>query len=124
MASTQSVKNLSQISKNDDKPSAVYKKQIEILERKIRTLEKENYIIKAKYKALVGQVNGQKPAEGVENINHGRSCTITPDMFEQPHPESIYHTNQTHEDHRMTEVSPKRLDSNRSNKSIYSQSKM
>ena len=75
LTSTQSVKNLSQISKNDDKPAAVYKKQIEILERKIRTLEKENYIIKAKYKALVGQVNSQKSSTsaGPANLNHGRS---------------------------------------------------
>lgn len=44
----------------EDKPAALYKKQIEILERKIRMLEKENYIIKAKYNSLLEQTHGQK----------------------------------------------------------------
>lgn len=44
----------------EEKPAAMYIKQIEILERKIRALEKENYIVKSKYKALLKQTQGDR----------------------------------------------------------------
>ena len=60
LVSSQSNQNLHQNMIEEEKPAAMYIKQIEILERKIRALEKENYIVKSKYKALLKQTQGDR----------------------------------------------------------------